>query len=444
MCGHASLAGLHWGATLHVLTSEKGGTLNQEIILRGRRVLLVDDSVIHLDTAAPWLRHNGYEVITADSGARALEILDSQSFDCVVLDLEMPGMSGYELCAAIRSNPAVRDIPLAILTASEDTESLVAGIRARADDFIAKSAGFEVLEVRIAALIRRRRVELENKEISERLRRSEAEAERALNVRRQAEARAALLAELKLRNTELEQARDELLAARQRREELISLLVHDLRNPLTGILSAARYLSSANRFDEEARQSVRDLLHASESMLRMVHDLLDLSRSENGALVLKPTEFDLAELVRELCNLMRRDTAGVPHEISAAIDPVVIRVFADYDLVRRVIANLISNGLSFTTARKVLSVQVSGNGEQSVELAVRDQGPGVLPEHRERIFDMNVALEVAGGPVRRGRGMGLTFCRMAARAHGGDVWVNDQLTSGAEFRMRLPRQQPPR
>ncbi|MCE9584030.1 MAG: response regulator, partial [Planctomycetes bacterium] len=160
-----------------------------------KRVLAVDDSETYLQVLAGQLRNEGYEVALARSGTEALELLEVQPVDCVLMDMLMPGLSGTEACRAIKQNPAWRDIPLIMLTALDEREAMIEGINAGADDYITKSADFEVLRARLRAQLRRKQFEDENRHIREELGRREKEAAEERAARVLAETRTSLMAE---------------------------------------------------------------------------------------------------------------------------------------------------------------------------------------------------------------------------------------------------------
>lgn len=145
-------------------------------LLGPKRLLAVDDSVTYLQELGSQLRQEGYDVVLATSGEDALELLAVQPVDCILLDLIMPGLSGQDTCRRIKLRPEWRDIPLVLLTARDDRDAMIEGINAGADDYIAKSADFEVLKARLRAQLRRKHFEDENRRIREKLVRREAEA----------------------------------------------------------------------------------------------------------------------------------------------------------------------------------------------------------------------------------------------------------------------------
>jgi two-component system, NtrC family, sensor kinase len=145
-------------------------------LLSPKRLLAVDDSLTYLQLLASELGREGYDVALAHSGEEALTLLAVQPVDCILLDLMMPGMSGQDTCRRIKASPQWRDIPLVMLTAHDDRETMIEGINAGADDYIAKSADLEVLKARLRAQLRRKHFEDENRRIREQLVRRETEA----------------------------------------------------------------------------------------------------------------------------------------------------------------------------------------------------------------------------------------------------------------------------
>jgi DNA-binding response OmpR family regulator len=187
------LRALEAGADAYVRKSEDLGVILVRLaaLLRGaiatggetsprlfgpNRLLAVDDSITYLQELGSQLRREGYHVVMASSGEEALELLAAQPVDGILLDLVMPGLSGQDTCKRIKQRAEWRDIPLIMLTARDDRDAMIEGINAGADDYIAKSADFDVLKARLRAQLRRKYFEDENRRIREKLVRRETEA----------------------------------------------------------------------------------------------------------------------------------------------------------------------------------------------------------------------------------------------------------------------------
>jgi signal transduction histidine kinase len=229
----------------------------------------------------------------------------------------------------------------------------------------------------------------------------------------------------------------ELRAAEQQREELTTLLVHDLKNPLSNILAGASFLAQEADLGEEAGECVQEIHQAAESLQRMVLNLLDIGRSEDGALALQLAELDLSALIEQVLAATSRRAGEAERRFVVSGDRLP-KVRADQDILRRVLENLFDNALRFAPPHSAIRLDAR-SGEGAVEVRIRDEGPGISAAYREKIFEKYVQLEPAfEGQTRTGRGLGLLFCRLAIEAHGGRIWVEENQPQGSSFCIRLP------
>jgi DNA-binding response OmpR family regulator len=186
-----------------------------------KKILAVDDSPTYLDELARHLRDEGYDVVKAVSGEEALELLSMQPVDAVLLDVVMPGLSGTEVCRRVKQAPALRYVPLIMLTAVSESEAMIQGMNAGADDYVTKSADFDVLKARLRAQLRRKQFEDENRRMREQLLAKESEARQARAI---ADATQVLSEQLARRNDELDALNGEL-------KVFAYSVSHDLRQP---------------------------------------------------------------------------------------------------------------------------------------------------------------------------------------------------------------------
>src|SRR5580692_3145778 len=249
-----------------VLRSAGSPRSDAQSLLGPKRVLAVDDSATYLNQLGEMLRGEGYDVVLARSGEQAIEMLGVQSFDCILLDLIMPGLDGTQTCRQIKASPIVRDIPLVMLTALEDRSAMIDGLSSGADDFISKSSDFEVLKARVRAQLRRKQFEDEHRRVREALMRSELAATEERTARVLAETRAGLVEQLERKNREL--------------ETFSYSVSHDLRAPLRSIDGFSKILLDdyAERLDAEGGHYLRRIRAGAQRMAELIDDLLDLSR----------------------------------------------------------------------------------------------------------------------------------------------------------------------
>jgi signal transduction histidine kinase len=364
-------------------------------------ILVVDDNEQNRALAEAALEDEGHRVITAGSGEEGIRAFEAEHPDCVLLDVRMPGTDGLAACARIRSLPGGKDTPIIFLTAQRDVDTFDRALAAGGDDFLTKP-------VRPAELIARVRALLEARRMS---------------------------SELRAHYELIRKQRDDLMRLQLQKERLTALIVHDLKNPVNSMDLHAQVLLRNPELPESARESVLHIREGARSLARLVMNLLDISKSEEGKLVARPVALDLTQLARELRAALelRAQTSGVRLEL--AID--VPAVHADPDLLRRVLENLIENAIRHAPEGSAVRL-AAREAEGAVELRVSDAGPGVAPELREKIFEPFVQVDNGDRVVARsGRGLGLTFCKLAAVAHGGRIWVEDA-NPGAAFCLRIP------
>jgi PAS domain S-box-containing protein len=226
------------------------------------------------------------------------------------------------------------------------------------------------------------------------------------------------------------------------RDDLTSMIIHDLRSPLTAILSGLYLLREMTPIADQDEIVDGALTAAEQScrkLLDLVNSLLDISKMEAGRMELERKPTDLAKLVantfEQLASLAKNGNITLTSQITGDC-----QVFVDDDKIGRVLTNLVDNALKFTSLDGQVTVLVEPMPDQAafIRCAVRDTGPGIPPEHIERIFDRFVQAPGASG-TRRGTGLGLAFCKLVVEAHGGRIWVESKEAGGSTFYFTLPR-----
>ncbi len=225
------------------------------------------------------------------------------------------------------------------------------------------------------------------------------------------------------------------------RDDLTHMIVHDLRTPLSTIIGSLNVLAEIESDDSNLADLVSVASNSSQRMLNLVNSLLDIAALEAGQLPLRRDTYDLVKLVESAVERMqplaRSDNVRIEMTVPSDSPPVD----ADADLVVRVLANLLDNALKFSPEGSVVRLAVSpveeGGGVQFVRCAVHDQGPGIPLGERDHIFEKFSQVKGRRGR-RRGSGLGLTFCKLAVEAHGGDIWIEDPPGGGSRFVFTLP------
>ncbi|WP_438024141.1 hybrid sensor histidine kinase/response regulator [Sorangium sp. So ce233] len=365
------------------------------------KVLVVDDNEQNRALARATLEDDGYEVVLATSGEEAIREFERASPDCVLLDVRMPGMDGFAVCARIRALPGGAGTPIVFLTALRDVDTFDSALRVGGDDFLTKPVRPSELLVRVQAALRLRRLGAELREHVELVR----------------------------------QQRDALMRLQLQKEQLTAFVVHDLKNPVSSMDLHAQFLLRDRALPEPARDSARHIRDQARSLLRLIYNLLDISKSEEGRLAPERARVDLRALVLEVFAALDLRASSRSIALREAVEAPVVR--ADPDLLRRTVENLLENAIHHAPVGTAVAVSAVKDGA-AVEIRVADAGPGVPAELRARVFDRFTQL---GGDAedlhRAGRGLGLAFCKMAVEAHGGRIWIEDN-APGAIFCVRLP------
>ncbi|GMU01977.1 hybrid sensor histidine kinase/response regulator [Corallococcus caeni] len=363
------------------------------------RILVVGDSAGSLHGEQAVVTGAGYTVTPVSGGDGALAAFEAQPHDLVLIDLVTTGHAGLQTCSRLRSVPSARHTPVVFLAAPNDSPTLREALRCGADDLLLRPVHPAALLLRVRSLLRG----------------------------------SLLHGELARECARLRQRLDEAYIARRQKEELTELAVHDLKNPLACIEANVRYLLAEDA--SEVLESLRDILTASESMQRLVMDLMDLSRGEVRQLTPKLAPVDLVPLVREVCTSMRRraDERRQRFEFSPSAHPG--RVLADQDLLRRMLENLLDNCLKYAPPGSAIQIAARSVCAGFLDVCICDQGPGIPPALRKKVFERYTRLDTAGHAG--GHGVGLAFCQLAAEAHGGRIWVEDNAPVGSMFCLRL-------
>jgi signal transduction histidine kinase len=363
-------------------------------------ILVVDDNEANRRLARDTLEDEEYRVVLAQGGREALDLFVSERPDCVLLDAAMPEMDGFAVCARIRALPENADTPIVFLTAHRDIDTFDRALAAGADDFVSKPVRPTELVVRVRAALKMRRMKTELDE-------------QFVAMRRQ---------------------RDDLLRLQLQKERLIAYVVHDLKNPVNAMDLHAQALLG-ERLPEEANVSLRAIRSGARQLNRMIGNLLDLSKGDEGRLVAERAQVSISVLVKEVFDGLA--PAAELHDVDLVSDLRVGESYVDANLFRRLLANLVDNAIQHAPRGTPVRV-VGGRSGDGLLLDVIDAGKGIARETRATIFDPFVQVSGSKQEVgRSGHGLGLTFCKLVADAHGGHISIEDT-PRGAHFRVWIP------
>lgn len=369
-------------------------------------ILVVDDTPENLALLAAMLKGRAYHVRAVPSGALALRAAQAEAPDLVLLDISMPELDGYEVCRRLKADPALREIPVIFLSALSETFDKVKAFQAGGVDYVTKPFKVEEMAARIETHLSLRRLRLD----------------------------------LEQRNQELGRSYGRLEELEQVRQALVQMVVHDLKSPLACIQLSADLLRQDAGLAGEHLQSLEDVRSMSRVMNRMVLDVLDVARTDQAGLRASPAPLDvrglLADLSHEVRGLAGRGGKTLAVEVDEGLPALVS---ADRDLVRRLLLNLLDNSIKYAPRDSQVRLAARPAGPAGWRLEVRDTGRGIPEAHRQWIFEpyarLDRDLDQSAGVSR---GLGLAFCRMAAEAHGGRIWVEENRPQGSAFLVELP------
>jgi signal transduction histidine kinase len=248
---------------------------------------------------------------------------------------------------------------------------------------------------------------------------------------------AARTRELNAANAELAAKHESLQELQHQKEALSALLVHDIRSPAATMVMAAKIRMRDRALSDTDRRHWQHVMVAGESITRMAENLLDIAKAEAGGLVPNAAPLELGALVRSAVEPLSTLAEGRKQVIELDLPVEPVEIPADRQLLHRVLQNLIDNALRYSPDGGRVRVTLAPGSAGSVELAVDDEGPGIPPELRERIFEKYVRLARSRGEDL-GRGLGLSLCRLAVEAHGGRIRVDAAPSGGSSFRVSLP------
>jgi signal transduction histidine kinase len=400
-------------------------------------ILIVDDEPSNLTVLETVLQDSGYRLIHASSGEQALLALMAHEFAVLVLDVNMPDMTGFELAHLIKQRKKTANVPIIFLTAYyNDDQHVVAGYGSGAVDYLHKPVNVAVLRSKVAIF-----AELYRKS------RALEEANRALfaeiGERRAAEERLRLLNETLerrvLERTNALHASDaSLREAHRRKDEFLATLAHELRNPLAPVGYAVRLLRLKGPATPEVQRAAELIDRQVKSMSRLIDDLMDVSRINQGKIELRRQRVTLGMVLQDAIDAAQPLIDECRHELIVTLPQEELTLDADATRLAQAFMNLIHNAAKYMDAGGRIEIGVRREGG-AVVASFRDAGIGIAADRLEGIFEMFTQLETALSRSRGGLGIGLSLTRRLLEMHGGSiVALSEGRGQGSEFVVRLP------
>jgi signal transduction histidine kinase len=362
-------------------------------------VLVVDDVAANRMMLERHLIRLGHRVLFAEHGREAMDLLQAQQVDLILLDIMMPVMNGFETLAALKADPAVQHLPVVIVSALDDNASIARCVSLGADDFLFKPVERVLLEARVAASLARKR----------------------LYDREQAAYAAAE-------------------AANRAKGAFVSMVSHELKNPVAGLTGYADILllETAGPLNSMQSECVRAIRNLSSLMTNLIADLTDLSKIESGHLHLTLAPISLSATMEAAIIGVQKQIDDRQHQLVFNLPDNLPLVMADHMRLVQILSNLLSNAVKYTPPQGVITLSALSSDGGMVEVAVRDNGKGISAHDQELIFSPFFRTSEAYAGDQPGTGLGLSITRHLVELQGGRIWFTSVPAAGTTFFFTLP------
>lgn len=372
--------------------------MNMEINPSEYKILIVDDVMSNVLLLKVLLTNEKFAIATASNGRQALEQVEKENPDLVLLDVMMPDMSGFEVAQHLKSNPNTADIPIIFLTALNSTADIVKGFQVGANDFISKPFNKEELIIRVTHQI-------------------------------------SLVAAkwLILSKTE------ELQRTIAGRDKLYSVIAHDLRSPMGSIKMVLNMLI-LNLPSEKIGAEMYELLtmanQTTEDVFSLLDNLLKWTKSQIGKLNVVYQDVDLVEVTDGVIEIFSM-VASLKKIRIREMKPEKMMVNADIDMLKTVVRNLLSNAIKFSKENSEVLVKMEEVDGMAV-VSVQDYGCGISEEGQKKLLHTDTHFSTFGTNNEEGSGLGLLLCKDFVVKNGGKLWFTSKEGEGSIFSFSIP------
>lgn len=363
------------------------------------KILVVDDRPENIFSLESMLADDNREVLTASNGNEALRIAYSEPLSLILLDVQMPGMDGFETAEILKQNNKTKDIPIIFVTAiNKDISYVVKGLKGGGIDYLYKPLDMELTRAKVEAFLNFYTAQ----------------------------------AELKQMNTQLEKINSE-------KNYYLGVAAHDLRGPLGHIKMFSEYLQDElnDKVDDDQKEYLSIINNSAEYLLRLVNNILDISKIEAGELKLNHQKVDLAEFLYEQISFVNPLAQRKNIKLELNNNSGVKQLEFDPIHIAQVISNLLTNAIKFSNEGTVTQLNVSDNGDM-VHFCIKDQGLGIPADEIPTIFNAFQKTSVKSTGGEKSTGLGLAIVKKIIDSHNGNIWCTSQVGVGSEFCFELP------
>jgi two-component system, sensor histidine kinase and response regulator len=357
--------------------------------MKNTSILVVDDEPDNFDVIETFLSKQDYQLYYAASGEEAIAFLETYSPSLILLDVMMPGIDGIEVCRQLKASSKWQAIPVIMVTALSTKSDLAYCLESGADDFISKPVNAAELRARVQSMLR------------------------------------------------IKHQYDEVQALLKSREDMVNMIVHDLRNPLCSIILGLELLGTIDYKKEKRKQKIGKINESAKALQNLIDNLLKVASMESGKICLNLTEVDLGGLISS--SISRFEAIAAQKNQLLVYNSQKIfekKHFVDVDLTCRVLDNLLSNAIKFSPSNSQIIAKLEFLESGDAVIQIVDSGSGIADELQHKIFEKYEIGTLMPGVSQIG--LGLAFCKMVVEAHGGKISVKNNQPKGAIFKICLP------
>lgn len=360
------------------------------------KILIVDDVPTNIMLVQAILRKEGYTLITTDNGIKALELVKELKPNLILLDIMMPGMDGYEVLTELKANPETQDIPVIIMSALSDMQSIVKGYQLGAIEYVTKPFQREELIKRISL-----RHELFN----------------------------------------IKRIRQELEETIKSRDKLYSIIAHDLRSPIGSLQmmnNAILMMIDKEQVSHEVYEMLQMMNKTSEDVYQLLENLLQWAKNQQQKQTPQKQEIDIHELIKQTTSSFAVLTSQKKLTLHTVNMDEPLNCIVDPDMVKTIMRNLISNAIKFSyeDGEIVISSDIK---DKEIIISVEDNGTGIKKVDQEKLLNRTTHFTTYGTNNEKGAGLGLMLCKDFAEAMGGKLWFRSDEGNGTTFFLSLMR-----
>ncbi|MDP4266715.1 MAG: hybrid sensor histidine kinase/response regulator [Bacteroidota bacterium] len=362
-------------------------------------ILVVDDNLTNLQVLGVILNEADYSVGIATSGEQALSILkNSYDYDLVLLDINMPGMNGYDTCIAIKAIDKLKDMPVIFLTAYNDINSIVKGFESGAIDYVTKPFNSKELLVRVNTQL-----------------------------------------QLKQKNEQLKEYSLKLEKLNATKDKFFSIISHDLKNPLYSIVGSVKYIHEIlqkYRIDE-INEMIEIIDHSAKESYSLLENLMEWAKSQTGNIKFEPLYLPLLNIVNRSVDLVSTHASLKNIKIINNVSDNIV-VYADEYMLESVMRNLLTNAVKYSYKSGIININAIKR-DNKVEISIVDAGIGISDNIKNKLFKIDADnCSLPGTAEEKGTGLGLIICAEFIEKHRGKISVESEESKGSTFNILLP------